>query len=390
MLKTALKAHLPMVSVKTDDTIHLELVLAALSGMKVVQLPPKLTSAVLYLQVVMWTNEPKAATAENYQALMEHGRTLVFVNCAPGSMAPDFGWIVPPQDMVLAKLGEYSKTPSGLLRLVQGMSLKAVEELLMLTAARFGDLTQKSVRAMRMALGQAIPGLYPMTTDFGYYEPLPELETWLKTNIPYFLSQTAPAQLVPRGLLFDGPPGTGKTMAARWIARWADCPLYRLETATTLTKYIGESEGRLAQSLSQLDNEGPCVVLIDEVEKVFNTTGENNGVIERMLSQLLWWLAEHKSKVLTVMTTNNKSAIPPEMYRPGRIDRVLHVPLMDGPQATQFARRLLTEMLKPGKPALKQINGLQLIAQPGHPGWSHSDVSTWVADRVKESGWIAA
>jgi hypothetical protein len=64
------------------------------------------------------------------------------------------------------------------------------------------------------------------------------------------------------------------------------------------------------------------VIIFDEVEKVFQSTSDS-GVTSRLLSQLLWWLQEHKSKVFTVMTTNKKSSIPVELYREGRIDKTM-------------------------------------------------------------------
>ena len=42
-----------------------------------------------------------------------------------------------------------------------------------------------------------------------------------------------------------------------------------------------------------------------------------------MMSQLLWWLAEHRSRVLAIMTTNNAKALPKELYREGRMDKVM-------------------------------------------------------------------
>lgn len=115
---------------------------------------------------------------------------------------------------------------------------------------------------------------------------------------------------------------TGKTTAAKRIASSFGVPLYRLDIGAMKGKYVGDSEGNLLAALAQVDQVEPCVVLFDEVEKVFETTGDS-GVTASMLSQLLWWLAEHKTKVFSVMTTNNKDRIPEELYREGRIDGVM-------------------------------------------------------------------
>ena len=64
---------------------------------------------------------------------------------------------------------------------------------------------------------------------------------------------------------------------------------------------------------------------------------DDSGVTSRMLSSILWWLQEHKSKVFTVMTTNKQSAIPPELYRAGRIDSEINFTKLLGGEANKFA-----------------------------------------------------
>jgi len=56
-----------------------------------------------------------------------------------------------------------------------------------------------------------------------------------------------------------------------------------------------------------------------------------------MLSQILWWLQSHTSRVITVITTNNRQALPKELYRPGRIDRVIDIPKLTLMEAKNFA-----------------------------------------------------
>jgi SpoVK/Ycf46/Vps4 family AAA+-type ATPase len=123
-------------------------------------------------------------------------------------------------------------------------------------------------------------------------------------------------------LLFDGAAGTGKTAASKYIAQKFGVPLYHLDLGAMKGKYVGESEGNLIAALTQVDQVEPCVVILDEVEKIFQNSGDS-GVTSGLLSQLLWWLQEHKTQVFTVMTTNNRLAIPPELYREGRIDAVM-------------------------------------------------------------------
>lgn len=82
---------------------------------------------------------------------------------------------------------------------------------------------------------------------------------------------------------------TGKTLASKFIASEFGVPLYRLDLGAMMGKYVGESEASLNAALTQIDQVEPCVVILDEVEKIFQSQGDS-GVTSRLLSQLLWWL----------------------------------------------------------------------------------------------------
>ena len=94
-------------------------------------------------------------------------------------------------------------------------------------------------------------------------------------------------------------------------------------------------------------NEIRGIVIIDEVEKLFHGGTDDSGVTSRMLSSILWWLQEHKSKVLTVMTTNKEADIPPELYRPGRIDREIKFTNLNGKdEIVGFALPLVQKLVE--------------------------------------------
>ncbi len=175
-----------------------------------------------------------------------------------------------------------------------------------------------------------------LSTGFFYYDPAPAIQEWLKTSGSFLTKYDVPL-LTPRGLLFTGPPGTGKTMAAKYLARELGLPLYLLDIAGLMEKYVGESESNLRIALNQAEQSAPCVMLIDEVEKLFHGGSDDSGVTSRMLSSILWWLQEHKAKVLTVMTTNKEADIPPELYRAGRIDSEVNFTKLDYKKANTFA-----------------------------------------------------
>jgi len=144
--------------------------------------------------------------------------------------------------------------------------------------------------------------------------------------------------LRPRGVLFHGATGTGKTQAAKYLARQMGVITYRLDAGTTMNRYVGDSEKNMAAALKYLELAAPCVFLLDEVEKMFSGLGDDSGVGLRMLSNLLWWLEEHTSEIFTIMTTNDINAIPQELIRPGRVDSKIWLKGLTGIEIEPFIK----------------------------------------------------
>lgn len=165
--------------------------------------------------------------------------------------------------------------------------VKDVGEIAKLTMTRDEDITPRGVSETRRGYNK-LRGITQVDGDLGYYLCPSYLKKWMDSNKEFFTHPAHPS-LMPRGLLFDGPPGTGKTLASKYIANEFGVPLYRLDLGAMTGKYVGESENNLNAALAQVDQVEPCVVIFDEVEKIFQGNGDS-GVTSRLLSQLLWWL----------------------------------------------------------------------------------------------------
>ena len=327
MLELAIKAGLPLVAATTADTLNLPDVLRAISGrapVKFLSDQKAVAPDTLYYKVSDKGVGPPDA-AKVYVELVKAGSTLVYLNLKQVSDAFfQAGEVPTPRSLVLTLLtkatGDHALSQS-LLGAFGGCTVKDVGELARLTLARDGTITPQGVMLTRKTCAPKTRGIEQVDlADFAYCPP-PGLDDYLEREKPFFLTGEDPL-LIPRGLLLDGNPGVGKSACAKHIAvRWG-VPLYRVDLGTVQAKYVGESEANLAIALSQLDNEAPAVVLLDEVEKMVSGVGaDTTGVAGRMLGQLLWWLQEHRSRVFVVMTSNNSKILPPELYRPGRIDR---------------------------------------------------------------------
>lgn len=386
MLEIMLKAKLPVVSVQTDDLLNHFAVLHELAGRKVVPAPKSLLNFPPSPPMLFVGSDTTPMNSDIYKQLLDNDHQLVIVNPSqPYPYAVDGGVLPTPTSLVKQLLEGYVEPNEvqPLIPFLSGLSLKAILELVLMTQAKFGSLRPQYVRQMRGMTSSTIQGLVPLDTGYDFYEADVELMKWLELNKPYFSLDSDP-RLRPRGVILEGKPGVGKTMASKFIANLFKVPLFRMDMSAVLDKYVGQSEARVARILSMVEREEPCVLLIDEVEKLFKDDS-SSGVTTRILSQLLWWLSEHRSSVFTVMTTNDSSALPSELYRAGRLDKKFILPELYGKDTLDFAITVLCTITG-AEVTSDQLKVLQ-AAFSGYQSMSHAAVVESVYDLVKANGW---
>jgi SpoVK/Ycf46/Vps4 family AAA+-type ATPase len=137
--------------------------------------------------------------------------------------------------------------------------------------------------------------------------------------------------VAPKGVLITGVQGCGKSLAARAVAGEWGIELARLDVGALYDKYVGESEKRFHQALKLAEQLAPVVLWIDEIEKAFASAGANTdadgGLSQRLLATFLTWMQDHEGLVFLAATSNNITALPPEMTRKGRFDEIFFVDL---------------------------------------------------------------
>lgn len=162
------------------------------------------------------------------------------------------------------------------------------------------------------------------------------LKRWLAAKKEIFF---APDELlhhhdlkVPKGILLAGVPGCGKSFCAKMVAKEWGLPLYKFDIGSLFDKWMGESERKMRESLQFIDNVSPCILWIDEIEKVLSTSDTSNDTGNRILGQFLFWLQESMSRVFLVATANNIQKLPAELFRKGRFSEIFFADL---PTATE-------------------------------------------------------
>jgi hypothetical protein len=168
----------------------------------------------------------------------------------------------------------------------------------------------------------------PATAKFTDVGGMPNLRHWLANRKPAF-DGSAPQLDPPKGVLLLGVQGCGKSLAARAAAGIFGVPLVRLDFGALYTKWQGESEKNLRESLQAAEGLAPCVLWVDEIEKALSGGDGDGGVSRRVLGTFLTWLAEQRSRIFVVATANDITSLPPELIRKGRFDEIFFVDLPD-------------------------------------------------------------
>jgi len=150
----------------------------------------------------------------------------------------------------------------------------------------------------------------------------------------------------PKGVIILGVQGCGKSLCARAVAGEWKLPLVKFDTAAIYDKYIGETEKRIQKVFKVAEGLAPCVLWIDELEKVFAGSGPDSasadaGVSSRLLASFLSWMQDRKAPVFVAATCNNVTVLPPELIRKGRFDELFFVDLPNQEERKQvFAIQL--------------------------------------------------
>ncbi|HZC25045.1 MAG TPA: AAA family ATPase [Candidatus Binatia bacterium] len=136
----------------------------------------------------------------------------------------------------------------------------------------------------------------------------------------------------PHGVIILGVQGCGKSLCARAVAGEWKLPLVKFDTSAVYDKYIGETEKRIRKVFQVAEGLAPCVLWIDELEKVFAGSGPDSasadaGVSSRLLAAFLSWMQDRKAPVFVAATCNNVTVLPPELIRKGRFDELFFVDL---------------------------------------------------------------
>jgi SpoVK/Ycf46/Vps4 family AAA+-type ATPase len=193
----------------------------------------------------------------------------------------------------------------------------------------------------------------------------------------------------PSGVLLYGPPGTGKTLLAKALAADLGAAFLSVAAADVLRAAVGASERIVAALFAVARLAAPCVLFVDEIDALFpargggGSGGGGRGAVgDALTTQLLVELnavgraTPGAPRVLFVAATNAPGALDPALLRPGRLDRVVHVPLPSARERVAILDALLARL--PGCVPETRAAGACEVA-PAAEGRSGADLAALVA-----------
>lgn len=182
----------------------------------------------------------------------------------------------------------------------------------------------------------------------------------------------------PRAVLFEGPPGTGKTSSARVIAKQAGVPLLYVPLEVIMSKYYGESERLLGNVFSFADDlPDGAIVFLDEVDSfAVARDSEMHEATRRILSVLLRQIDgfEQEKRVVVIAATNRKEDLDPALI--SRFDSIICFDLPDQRTrkeiASQYAKHLKDSDLVQFAVATEGMSGRDIrdVCQQAERHWA--------------------
>ena len=140
---------------------------------------------------------------------------------------------------------------------------------------------------------------------------------------------------IPKGVLLEGSPGTGKTLLARAVAGEAGVPFISASGSEFIEMFVGVGASRVRKLFDNARDNSPCVIFIDEIDAIGRQRGTGiaggNDEREQTLNQILTNMDgfTENQGIVVIGATNRADILDNALVRPGRFDRKIRVPLPD-------------------------------------------------------------
>ncbi|MCP4427230.1 MAG: ATP-binding protein [Chloroflexi bacterium] len=273
-------------------------------------------------------------------------------------------------------------TPEAFARLSAGLSLIHIEDA-HFEALREGTLSRQKLSEVkqRILAAEYAEVIELVEPDFGFEAVggLNYLQRFFKDEI---ISPVRDGRLhrVPKGVLMIGPPGTGKSLIAKAVAKEAGINMVFFNLARILGQYVGNSERNLERAIRAMISLAPTIVFIDEVDQtVSRSTTGTSGVDSRIFKRLLEVMGDDslRGKLIFLMASNRPDLMDSAFKRDGRVDAKILVP---PPDTAKKRTEIITTLAEIHKLAIGNVP--DKIAQ-NTEGWTGANLASMVRKAQK-------
>lgn len=181
-----------------------------------------------------------------------------------------------------------------------------------------------------------------------------------------------------RTMLFTGPPGVGKTLAANWLAERVGKSIIVLDLAAVMSSYLGQTGNNLKKVIEEAGNSG-SVLFLDEFDAIAKRRGDDGdiGELKRLVNVLLQSLDSWSKDGLLIAATNHPEMLDRAVWR--RFDRVVE---FDNPDIEHIFKLIKGRVVYSG---VEVNDSLIKTASKTLEGCSYSDVDNWVSSVFRAS-----